>query len=179
HLVAEAVGFQRALARRLGGFQGADLVLAGDHAVIRGAHGLGDLPARGFEVGAGLFFQGERFADAVLHREAGEQRHVERDAGAAALHTAVERGRGGAIAVSEALTHPSGSAGCGGGTLFKDPSGSGCEFGLPTSVSSASRLMRRSFSAWISCASTRSNRACASRVSVMVVVPTSKLRLAA
>ena len=40
------------------------------------------------------------------------------------------------------------------------------------------RRVRRSFSAAISCAVARSKRACASRVSVMVAVPTSKLRLA-
>ena len=40
------------------------------------------------------------------------------------------------------------------------------------------RLVRRSFSVAISCAVARSKRAWASRVSVMVAVPTSKLRLA-
>jgi hypothetical protein len=57
-------------------------------------------------------------------------------------------------------------------------SGLGVVLGLPTSWSSAMRLVSRSFSAWISCAVARSKRACASRVSVMVAVPTSKLRLA-
>jgi hypothetical protein len=47
-----------------------------------------------------------------------------------------------------------------------------------TSWSSAIRLVRRSFSAAISCATIRSNRACASRVSVIVALPTSKLRRA-
>ena len=54
----------------------------------------------------------------------------------------------------------------------------GLDVGRPTSWSSAIRLVRRSLSAAISCAVTRSKRACASRVSVMVAVPTSKLRLA-
>ena len=49
---------------------------------------------------------------------------------------------------------------------------------LPTNMSKAMRLTRKSFSAAISWAITRSYRACASRVSVMVAVPTSKLRLA-
>ena len=40
------------------------------------------------------------------------------------------------------------------------------------------RRLIRSFSAAISCAVARSARDCASRVSVMVAVPTSKLRLA-
>jgi hypothetical protein len=57
-------------------------------------------------------------------------------------------------------------------------SGLGCTLARPTSVSSAMRLVRRSFSAAISCAVARSKRAWASRVSVMVAVPTSKLRLA-
>jgi len=48
----------------------------------------------------------------------------------------------------------------------------------PTSCSSARRLVRRSLSAAISWAVVRSKRAWASRVSVIVAVPTSKLRLA-
>ena len=58
------------------------------------------------------------------------------------------------------------------------PAAAAATLARPTSVSSAMRLVRRSFSAAISCAVARSKRACASRVSVMVAVPTSKLRLA-
>jgi hypothetical protein len=50
--------------------------------------------------------------------------------------------------------------------------------GRPTTLASASRLTLRSFSAASSCAVVMSKRACASRVSTIVCVPTSKLRLA-
>ena len=71
------------------------------------------------------------------------------------------------------------SAGLGAGGTIGCASGCGWVPTRPTSWSSASRLTRRSLSAAISCAVARSKRACASRLSVMVALPTSKLRLAA
>ena len=71
------------------------------------------------------------------------------------------------------------SAGATSGSSTGAASGTGTLPGRPTSWSSAIFLTCRSFSAAISCDTTRSKRACASRVSVMVEVPTSKLRLAA
>jgi hypothetical protein len=70
------------------------------------------------------------------------------------------------------------SGGISPGRFTGGSSGLGVVPGRPTSWSSASFLTSRSFSAAICCAVTRSKRACASRVSVMVLVPTSKLRLA-
>src|SRR6218665_157833 len=69
---------------------------------------------------------------------------------------------------------PGSCAGCAG-----HASGLGRVPVMPTSWSSARCLTRRSFSAAICCASTRSYRAWASRESVTVVAPISKLRLAA
>jgi hypothetical protein len=76
------------------------------------------------------------------------------------------------------VTHSSALAGCGAGSTTGTSSGLGATPVRPTSVSSAMRLLRRSFSAASSRKVSRSKRACASRVSVMVAVPTSKLRLA-
>ena len=76
------------------------------------------------------------------------------------------------------LTQASTSCGLGRGSTIGCARGRGFTPAWPTSWSSARRFTRRSFSVAISCAVAKSNRACASRLSVMVALPTSKLRWA-